>query len=184
MTSNTAAPVRVYVDSCGIIAFLLGEKPTSEAVQALLDQAEEGEIEIVVSAAILAEVRRRDTYDKAAAAKIDDLLMTTRRGILRRPMSITVGVIAREIGSKYGLSPMDALHLAVALHERVSVFYTTDGAEKPPRRKPKALLALNGKEIEWDCGAVAPDRERRAAASSAARAPEARSKGHDEGRDQ
>lgn len=158
MTSNAPNdPVRVYLDSCCIIAFLLGERPTSEAVHALLEQAKGGKLEVVVTAAVLSEVRRRDNYDKAAAEQVDDLLLTARPGILRRPISIAVGQIAREIGPKYGLTPMDALHLASAFHERAAVFYTTDGDEPrkadgtglPTRRKPKALLALNGVEIEW-----------------------------------
>ena len=54
--------------------------------------------------------------------------------------------LASTIGAEHNsLSPMDAVHIATALSEKVDVFYTLDGKHEHGKRRSRDILDYDGK---------------------------------------
>src|SRR5437868_13769431 len=140
------SPSRVAWDSCTWIAHILRERifgPDGKTViedrgamcRPVLDAAERGVIEIVVSAIALVEVLARDR-----ASGIDDQRVPNffdNDYILLVNVDKQLGDFARQLmlAGHGGLKPLDAIHLATACIANVDAFHTFDDR----------LLALDGR---------------------------------------
>jgi predicted nucleic acid-binding protein len=139
------APSRVGWDSCSWIALIQQERirdPNGQAVvedrgrmcRHVLDAAEKGIVEIVVSALSLLEVLARNRTSDPEGHKVRDFFDNDY--ILIVNLDKRVGDIARRLMLERhaGLKPPDAVHLATACTANVHEFHTFDDR----------LLALDG----------------------------------------
>jgi predicted nucleic acid-binding protein len=119
-----AAPTRRLWCACTIIDYLKGAERASPDCPQIIEQAERGETEIVVSALAEAEVVKLDADDDQAEEKIREFF--ARPYVIRVALDIRVAETAREIARKYALKPLDAVHVASALRANVPVLETYD----------------------------------------------------------
>lgn len=132
---------RVYFDACVILAYVGNEEGRADVVQALLDEARRGDLEILTSVVSIAEVafgaHERDaglTPDGEAA--IDEMwtpkspitLVDISEALARGARSIIRDARANQAG---GVRSVDALHLASArLHACDAVFTYEDAGQR------------------------------------------------------
>jgi predicted nucleic acid-binding protein len=131
-----AIPRRLW-DSDVILAYLGGDTSLSTACDSIIRQAEQGKLEIAVSAITQAEVAYlKGTSDDDSEAKI--LEFFSRKYIVPIAYETKVAGIARGLIRKYspGFKPFDAIHLATALLWHIPLIETKD----------KKLISLSGKE--------------------------------------
>jgi predicted nucleic acid-binding protein len=139
------SPSRVGWDSCSWIAFIQQERirdPNGQAVvenrgrmcRHVLDAAEKGIVEIVVSALCLVEVLARNRTSDLEGHKVRDFFDNDY--ILIVNLDKQVGDLARRLmlARHAGLKPPDAVNLATACTANVHEFHTFDDR----------LLALDG----------------------------------------
>jgi predicted nucleic acid-binding protein len=139
------SPSRVAWDSCTWIAHIQGEKilgPDGKTViedrgamcRPVLDAAERGVIEIVVSAIVLVEVLARNRTSGFDDHQVRDFFDNDY--ILLVNVDKQLGDFARRLmlAGHPGLKPPDAIHLATACIANVDAFHTFDDP----------LLALDG----------------------------------------
>ena len=129
MRSTAMPPPRRLWDSSVIIGYLAGDESVSEHCQLIVEQAERGELEIVVSALAAAEVSFLEGYSEEDS---EDII----REFFGRDYVILVAVdartaaAARSLVSRYRnemrIKPADAIHLATAIQLSLSVLETTD----------------------------------------------------------
>ena len=111
------APRRLW-DSSVIIDYLAGRAEVGEACTKIVEQAERGEIEIVVSALAAVEVAfLRGSDDQESESMIRELF--GRSYIIPVAIDMRLASIARSLVRKYRTSPRlkppDAAHLATAI---------------------------------------------------------------------
>ncbi len=121
-------PRRLW-DSCVIIDYLGGREDVARACSEIIDQAERGEIEIVVSVIATIEVAYlAGSDDQDSEARIRELF--GRRYIIPAAIDVRVASLARHLIRKYRsgpkIKPPDAAHLATALQLNIPVVETTD----------------------------------------------------------
>ena len=126
-------------DSCVIIDYLVGRTEVAESCLNIIEQAERGEIEIVVSALATIEVAYLQGFDdQDSEAKIREFF--GRSYIIPAAIDVRVASLARDLIRKYKLGPKlkppDAAHLATAIQWGVPVIESTD----------PDLLRLDGRE--------------------------------------
>lgn len=129
------APTRRVWCSCTIIDYLKGAARAEPDCQQIIDSAERGETEIVVSALAEAEVVKVDPADPDSETKIREFF--ARPYVIRVALDIRVAEMAREIVRTYGLKPLDAVHVATALRAKVPTLETFD---------QEMIDKVNGKE--------------------------------------
>ena len=117
-------------DACCIIALLREEREHLSALRNIIEDAEHGRVEIVVSTVAIAEVVRakcptmtgldlsykevvRDTFKKSYVIVV--------------PLTEWVAEKARELSWSRGIHPRDAIHIATAIHAKCPVLETADG---------------------------------------------------------
>ena len=132
-------PLRRLWDSCVIIDYLAGREEVKEACSMIIEQAERGEIEIVVSAMATIEVAYLAGFDdQVAEERIRELF--GRSYVVPVAIDMRVASLARDIVRRYRtvakVKPPDAAHLATALQWQIPIVETTD----------PHLLRLNGLE--------------------------------------
>lgn len=127
---------RIYWDSACFLSYLNEEEGRAEILEALLDQAEEGEFSIVTSMVALAEVAYTASERKGAILSQEDeeaidallgnrsavLLIEFNEGIARRARNLMRDAVSRG----WSLRPMDAIHLASAQFAGVRELQTYD----------------------------------------------------------
>lgn len=124
-----------YWDANVCLAYL-NEEPGSDGCQIVLDDAENGKIEIVISALTIAEVlnfRGKSAIPKSESEAI--------RQFFRNSFFLTVDLdryiaeLAQDVVWDFGIKPRDAIHVATALACEVPILDTFD----------KGLLNNNGR---------------------------------------
>ncbi len=120
-----AEPLRVYFDTC--VWCRPFDEPSDEiirdvrAIEAILDIHDRGEVEIVGSVAVLAEVRLISDERKRRA--VESLIKTISDYVVE--VSEDVTNLAEKIKDDCGLKDVDSLHVALAC-EHSDVFVTVD----------------------------------------------------------
>ena len=122
------APRRLW-DSCVIIDYLVGRAELAESCSNIIEQAERGELEIVVSTLATIEVAYlAGSTDQDSEMKIREFFGRTY--IIPAAIDMRVASLARRLVRKYRsgpkLKPPDAAHLATAIQWGVPVIETTD----------------------------------------------------------
>ncbi len=127
---------RRYWDSSTFLAWLLPEPEREDECYSVLKAAEHGDLQIVTLALTLTEViklkgapeLRREHESKVAKFFQNEY-------IVLRNVDRFVALAARRLVWEQGLMPRDSIHVATALHWKITVFDTYDDG----------LLKLNGK---------------------------------------
>jgi predicted nucleic acid-binding protein len=131
-----APPPRRVWCACTIINYLVGKEVAAEC-KLIVEQAKRGELEIVTS--ILAEaevVKLEGGLSEGAEARIREFF--GRNYVIRAALDVPVVELARDLVRRYrGLKPLDAVHIATALHHNVPILETYDG---------DMIRLVNGKE--------------------------------------
>ena len=121
-------PRRVW-DSCIVIGYLAGYEVLKPDCLQIIEQAQRGELEIIVSAFTPIEVAYLQGYsDRDAEAKIKEFF--SRNYIIPAAIDVPTAEIARGLIRKYRdthrIRPPDAAHLALAIQWKVPILETTD----------------------------------------------------------
>lgn len=121
-------PRRLW-DSCIVIGYLAGYEDLKRDCPLIIEQAERGELEIVVSAMATIEAAYLEGHsDQESEALIQEFF--TRDYVIPVAIDSPVAAIARRLIRKYRgsrkLEPPDAAHLAVAIQWRIPLIETTD----------------------------------------------------------
>lgn len=118
---------RALLDASALIGYLKGE-PDYACLKSLMAAVDRGEVTLVESTAILAEVMPGHAMDTPAHA----IARENVRAMLESPVTELVDVsapIARKAGElrvKHHMSTWDAIHLATAIIARVDVVVVQD----------------------------------------------------------
>ncbi len=132
-----APPERRVWCACTIIDYLAG-KPYAKACEDVIERAEKGAVEIVVSTLAEAEVVKLDGHLHAnAEAMIDEFF--ERSYVVRVGLDPLVARRARAIVRDYSLKPLDSVHIATAIEQGISILETYDG---------DMITKVNGKKFE------------------------------------
>ena len=134
MAKDKSQPARVGIDSCVVLAYLIGDQPRhGEGIRQLFFDVEAKEVRLYGSTLLLAEV-----LGGGFKAKIDPVMERRIDALLQNPDALTlvsagvqVGLFARQFRREYGLKVADAIHLASAVFARVDVFVTTNDKDFP-----------------------------------------------------
>jgi predicted nucleic acid-binding protein len=125
---------RVYWDACVFLSYINNEKGRVQNLEALLDRAEKGEIEIVTSTVSIAEVAF------AAAEQVGHILDASVEQQIAKlwgpPIKLVefhaaIGARAAALSrtaltNGWSLKPLDAVHLSTAEQMAVGEFHTYD----------------------------------------------------------
>lgn len=117
----------MLLDASSLIGLIKGE-PAFACLRSLLAAVDRGEVTLVESTAILAEVVHRHARDTTAHAKARDDV----RDLLESPDTELVDVstaVARKAGTlkvRHGMNTWDAVHLATAILAGVDVVIVRD----------------------------------------------------------
>lgn len=116
-----------YWDSATCLAYLLDEQGRANECALVLDAAEDGKLEIVISTLTIAEVLALRGHARIPA----DLADTVRRFFRRRYFLVAdvtrfIAEQARELVWTHGVKPKDAIHVATALEAGVPYLDTFD----------------------------------------------------------
>ncbi len=117
---------RLYWDSCNFISLIAeDEVERADTCQHILDDAENGKVQIVTSTLTIAEVVKPKGSPSFTAEK-ERLIKTffLHEYILLYDVTRTIAENARELSRQHGLNPRDAIHLATALASDADVFQT------------------------------------------------------------
>ena len=146
-----AKPIPIYcIDSCYFIDWIQ-ETPESEsevvAMSQLLDEMNAGKCQVVMSAAVVAEVlpgRRGERYDN-----FSKLLRGGVPNFVIHPLDVPIAQMVAQLREDlaFGRTPrrtVDAIHLATAIYTEAQYLYTRDSVliqlndriEKLQRNKP------------------------------------------------
>jgi predicted nucleic acid-binding protein len=120
------AALRRYWDSCNFISLVAEDEPTrAETCQRILEDAEAGDSEIVISSLTIAEVIKPKGYE-TIPEEIDQKIANffLHRYILVHDLTRIVAEKARTYARQYGMKPNDAVHLATAVLAQVNVLET------------------------------------------------------------
>lgn len=119
-------PRRTYVDSSVLIAAFRGEEPTAERALRILEDPERT---LVVSGYVRLEVLPKPSFFRHAEelAFMDSCLERAEEV----PSSPALTERALAVACRYGLSAMDALHVAAAVAGRADELVTLEKPEKP-----------------------------------------------------
>ena len=122
------APRRVW-DSCIVLGYLSGYDDLKPDCDQIIDQAQRGELEIVVSAFASVEAAYLQGHsDDDSEAKIREFF--GRNYVIVAAIDISTAAIARGLIRKYRhtyrITPPDAAHLALAIQLHIPVLETTD----------------------------------------------------------
>ncbi|HHV79052.1 MAG TPA: type II toxin-antitoxin system VapC family toxin [Firmicutes bacterium] len=117
-------PPLIYLDTSVFLAYFKGENGRVEDCQAVLREAEAGQIRALSSVLTLAEACRGNSMIDEQLQRIDAFFEHSwlRVVVLDRRIAIKARKLARE----YKLKPPDAIHLATAIVYGAQCFYTYD----------------------------------------------------------
>jgi predicted nucleic acid-binding protein len=119
-------------------------------LRALAEHVERGEIALVASTFLRAEVRpfsederAKDRNEPEAAKRVQELMESDRIEYIALTPSIAGR--AQEIGLQYSLlTPGDCVHIATAEAAGADILFTYDGVKDIQRRNPRKMLSYSG----------------------------------------
>ncbi len=122
-------PSRRLWDSCIVIGYLAGYPVMREQCELIIDSAERGDVEIVVSALAMIETAYLAGYsDNDAEARIREFF--GRRYVVPVQIDAPIAAIARDLIRRHRdtlkIDPADATHLATAIQWKIPIIETTD----------------------------------------------------------
>lgn len=141
----------VVWDSCVVIDYLRKHEERFPLIQPMIDQAEKGELKIVVSEITPAEVLTLEKLGGLTANEITEHAgviadFFERSYVVGRIVDRSISTAAARLRRKHHpLSTCDSLILATALQHKVPVVYTFDGDTRDGSPKNGRLIALDGK---------------------------------------
>jgi predicted nucleic acid-binding protein len=148
-----ANPRRIYFDACVFLAFVGNEEGRADTVQALLDEARRGEIEIVTSVLSIAEVafgaHERDHGLTEAGEEAIEQLWTPASPVTLVDVSQAVARNARNIIREAktqglgGIQGADAVHLATARMVGCDEIFTYEGDARRTRWQAITGIAVS-----------------------------------------
>lgn len=123
---------RLYWDSCNFISLISEDEiQRADICQHILEDAEDGSVEIVTSALTIAEVikpKGSPTFTAQKEHMISSFFL--HEYILIHDVTRAIAENARKLSMEHGLKPRDAIHLATALAvDGVEVFQTWDAKD-------------------------------------------------------
>ncbi len=122
-------PRRRLWNSSVIIGYLAGEEAVYEHCRSIIEQAERGEVEIVVSTLAAAEVAYLEGYSQENSENMIREFFG-RAYVIPVAVDVMLAAIARSLVSKYKddlrIKPPDAIHLATAIQLGLTILETTD----------------------------------------------------------
>ena len=132
---NSAPATTVYRDSCVFLTYVNGEPADRmPMIDAMLSESNAGNIEIRTSVVTLTEVAFAQL--ERDSGKTDDAVLGKIEALLQDSFVVTLVEFHELIGRKaralmrealkesWALKPMDAIHLATAMHEGIAAFHT------------------------------------------------------------
>ena len=130
-----AVPRRLW-DSCIVLGYLSGQKDIKSNCDQIIQQAQRGDLEIVVSTIVSAEVAYLPGLSPLdSELKIQEFF--SRNYVIMAAFDISLTkTVRRLIREHKRLKPSDAIHIATALQWQIPIIETTD----------PDLLNLSGKE--------------------------------------
>ena len=135
-----------YWDSCLFVSLLTNREPEhTKIIRELLSQAEMGNISIVVSNLVLAEVRPEKNPTTEDEKLVDELLEAERPYLRFYGLSRPIAKLSRKIGAGFSrITVPDAFHLATAITAEADVFLTYDGKRQKKTHRSGGLLQYDG----------------------------------------
>lgn len=116
-------------DSDPILAWLLQENGKWQECQGVLQKAERGELDIVVSALAIAEVLALRGHARIARDRSATVRGFFQRSFIKvRQLDRSTAELAQEVVWDHGIAPKDAIHLATAIKWHVPRLDTFDEA--------------------------------------------------------
>ena len=126
---------RPYVDSSFFFAIIKKEETPCpgglvrwQVAERIVKDAERGDYQLYTSTITLAEVRRiREKQEQLSQNEIEAVQAFFENDFIRLiEVSRDIGEKAQILGAQYGIFPMDALHLATAIHWGCDVLLVWD----------------------------------------------------------
>lgn len=149
-------PIRIYWDSCVWLAIILEERAVSKGegqpdenrfamCQSIIEGAERGIYEIIVSAFTLAEVCKSRKAKSENSPKLQ--LFLDHEYIIVIPVDKDIGLKAQTLQTSglFGLKPADAVHIASAQRANVGELHSFDTDMLKLDRK---IAGVNGQAIK------------------------------------
>jgi predicted nucleic acid-binding protein len=141
-------PRQIFWDSCVFITLLSKHKEQEwkdkqDIVKNCLQEAIDGKSEIIISTMTIVEVNKTKETTSPIPQDIRDKItkLINQPFVKVIPADLARAIEARErIWATTWLKPVDAMHLACALHGKVDEMFTYDG-----KGTDKGLLDLDGK---------------------------------------
>jgi predicted nucleic acid-binding protein len=138
----TNEPIRVYWDSCLYIACIQKERGRYPVLKAIIKMAEEGDIELVASTLVIAEVVKLKGLTISMARQAKKIREFFENPYIKvRALDRATAEDAAEIVRKFGLKPEDSVHIATALATKCRCLQTYDGEKGGPGK----MLAFDKK---------------------------------------
>ncbi|MFH1773667.1 MAG: PIN domain-containing protein [Methanobacteriota archaeon] len=141
---------RVYLDTCvwcRLFDVLDHKKIRDEfrAVSKLIDAAREGKISVVKSEVIFYEISKIETEERNTVEKLVDEIAAEEIKTTGKTKKIY-----ENIAEECGLKAVDALHIALAIENKIDVFLTTDDEILNRRRcvEKHGIVVKNPTEYE------------------------------------
>jgi predicted nucleic acid-binding protein len=132
-------PERTYLDSCLLIAAFMGKGSAGRRAMEILDDPER---RLVVSEAVRLEVMPKPRHEKRAEElAFYEAIFQEAENV---PWHLQALANAQTLAERYGLSAMDAVHIALALHAGVDVLATRESPTKPMFRVKELPLMSVG----------------------------------------
>lgn len=140
---------RALLDASSLLGVVLGDAEFA-CLTTLLDAVDRGEVTLVESTAILAEVLPRHSRDTAAHARARRLIQALLESQTTELVDVST-VVARKAGqlkADLGLTTWDAVHLATAILAKVDVLIVRD--HKFPKGDYEGVFVTGPFDIDED----------------------------------
>lgn len=135
-------PLRVYWDSCVYIDCIQQTPDRHTLLESIIEQAKNGDIVLVASTLVLAEVVKLDAPDATAEEEAKRILRFFENDFIKvRNVTRRIAEHAADMVRVYSIKPPDAIHVATALAGKCVSLQTYDGKQGSGGK----LIALNGK---------------------------------------
>lgn len=142
--------LRRYCESSVFIAMIQGEAGRADTVKLIMEAAERGETEVIISPIVQAEVIMLPNRVVPSSEEEEEKVRAYLRHSWIRILPITAreGELARRVAGAHGLKPLDALHVACALSAKATVLETYDRADLLRIANPPLVI----REPTWEGG--------------------------------
>jgi predicted nucleic acid-binding protein len=115
-------------------------------LESIVAEAKRGRIIIVASVLVRAEVAKLNQSVECLTEQVRRITEFFENDFIElRDVTEEIAGYAASVIQDHNVKPMDALHLATALHTPCGIFHTYDGTTRSTNRKKAYLLDLDGK---------------------------------------